>query len=504
MKRILHLLVVAVAALTSHAADYTDQLLVLVNGEGAVQQATISVSEHNGLYDLNLKNFVLMNGEQPMPVGNVELKDIVPETAGGAIFLRANQNIVVTGGDLPDVLFWLGPTLGELPVKVTAVLEGDRLRALIDLDLTEMLGQIINVSFGQSLVTGTGYHIPNGDFEAWHPSAQGYEEPNAWHSFESASGQLAILAGHHIEKSSNGRGGSSSARIYATSILGIVANGTMTTGRMNAGAMIATDPSNHAYIDMSQTDLDGNGDPFYVPLNSRPDSLVLWLQFHQGKANSAHPYATVSATITDGTRYQDPEDKPYDNIVARAENNKIAVTGDVWQRVSIPFIYTDNPVEPRAIMVTVSTNADPGQGSSGDEVLVDDLTLVYNNRLESLSVPGFQPDKFDYTVANRIAIDAADFLCGADGKGAYVLLSDNEAEGKIVIDVFAADLRSSSTYTISYPKETDAVGSLAARTAVPSAYYNVKGQPIDSPQKGQVVIVRQSDGSVIKQTYGKQ
>jgi hypothetical protein len=138
---------------------------------------------------------------------------------------------------------------------------------------------------------------------------------------------LAALAGHHIEKSDNGRNGSSCARLLATSIFGIVANGTMTTGRMNAGSMVASDPANHAYIDMSQTDLDGNGDPFYVALNSRPDSLVLWVQFHQGTANSDHPYATVSAAITDGTRYQDPEDQAYDNVVARAADNKIAVTG---------------------------------------------------------------------------------------------------------------------------------------------------------------------------------
>ena len=96
MKRIVFLLMVAATSMAAHATDYTDQLLVLVNGEGAMQQATISVNEHDGLYDLNLKNFVLMNGDQPMPVGNVELKNIVPEVAGDAIFLRANQNITVT------------------------------------------------------------------------------------------------------------------------------------------------------------------------------------------------------------------------------------------------------------------------------------------------------------------------------------------------------------------------------------------------------------------------
>ena len=499
MKRLFYLLMVAVATMTAHATDYTDQLLVLVNGEGAKQEATISVNEHDGLYDLNLKNFVLMNGDSPVYVGNVELKDIAPETANGAIFLRTNQNITVTNGDLPDVPFWMGPMLGELPVEVTAVLYGGRLRALIDLDLSQMLQQVVNVRFGDGLVSGTGYHIPNGDFEQWHTSSEGYVEPDAWHSFESASGTFAALAGHHIEKSDKGRNGSFCARIYATSIFGIIANGTMTTGRMNAGAMFATDPANHAFIDMSQPDVDGKGDPFYVALNSRPDSLVLWVQFRQGTANSDHPYATVSAVITDGTRYQEPEDKTYDNVVARASNREIAVTGNEWRRISIPFVYTNNNVEPRAIMVTVSTNADPGQGSNNDEVLVDDLTLVYNSRLASLPIEGFQSDNFDYDVAT--SIDADSFTGVADGKGAFVLKNvvEGEEKDKIVIDVFAADLRSRSTYTVSYKKDTQGVQNLAqSPRSVANTYYNIKGQRVNNLREGQLVIVRQVDGRVAK------
>lgn len=485
-----------VVVMAAKATDYTDQLLVLVNGEGGTQQATISVIEHNGLYDLNLKNFVLMNGDQPMPVGNVELKDITPEKAAGAIFLRANQNITVTDGDLPGVLFWMGPALGELPVQVTAVLTGDRLRALIDLDLTAILAQIVNVRFGEALVNGTGYHVPNGDFEAWHTSTGEYVEPNAWHSFESASGQLAMLAGHHIEKSDNGRNGTACARIFATSIFGIVANGTMTTGRMNAGAMVAADPANHAYTDMSQTDTDGNGDPFYVELSSRPDSLVLWVQFNRMVVTNDVVFATVSAIITDGTRYQEPEDKAYDNVVARAQNNQIAVTGQQWQRISIPFVYTDNAVQPRAIMVTVSTNAEPGRGADGDEVLVDDLTLVYNSRLAELNIDGFQPDTFEYSVNQPVS--TASLMPVADGKGAYVLATDNTDEGKIVIDVFAEDLRSQSTYTVSYPKSTEGIASSVASTAAGNTYYNIKGQRINGVQRGQLLIVRQSDGRVVK------
>lgn len=496
MKRIFTLLLTVLAVLSAQAEDYTDKLLVLVNGEGTEQQATLTVNEHEGLYDLVLKNFILMNGDQPMPVGNVELTNITPEQAGSAIFLRASENVTVTAGDAEGVQMWLGPMLGELPVELTAILEGGKLRAIITLDLMSTMGQQIEVRFSEGLVDGTGYHIPNGDFEAWHTSSGNFQEPNAWHSFESASGSLAALAGHHLEKAT-GRTGSC-ARIYATSIFGIVANGTMTTGRMNAGSMSATDKANHAYIDMSKSDKDGNGDPFYVSLTSRPDSLVLWMQFKQGTANSAHPYATVSAVITDGTYYQDPADKEYTNVVARGGNNQISVTDGQWRRVSIPFTYLDNNVEPRAILVTVSTNADAGQGSSGDEVLVDDLTLVYNGQLSSLSVDGFAPDKYEYEVTSEAELDNLE--AQADGQGAYILKSVETVEGgkQAVFTVYAADLKTKSTYTVSVNGTTriDAASSHASQRV--RTYYNMSGVKTDSPRQGQVYVVKETDGTTLK------
>ena len=492
---------VAVGTLAAQATDYTDKLLVLVNGEGSDQSATISVNEHDGVYDLKLKNFVLMNGDSPMPVGNVELTNIVPEQAGNAIFLRAAQNITVTEGDAEGVAFWMGPMLGELPVEIVAVLENGGLRALINLDLMSLMQQIVEVRFGDALVTGRGYHIPNGDFEAWHTSADIYVEPNAWHSFESASGMLAPLAGHHIDKSENGIGGSACARIFATSIFGIVANGTMTTGRMNAGSMVATDAVNNAYMDMSLTDVDGNGDPFYVPLTSRPDSLVLWVQFKQGTPSAAHPYATVSAAITDGTYYQDPEDKDYSNVVAKAKNAEIATTGGQWRRLSLPFVYTESNLTPKAIMVTVSTNADAGQGSADDEVLVDNISLVYNNRLSELNVVGFEADKFDYTQAGTPDLD--NLVAQANGQGAYVLKSlESGDEGqRAVITVFAGDLLSRSVYTINYDGVFNGISELAAPSAEGTVSYQLDGRQARTLRHGQVYIVRQADGTIVKRLH---
>lgn len=487
----------AMTALTAMATDYTERLLVLVNGEGTEQEATISVTEHDGLYTLNLKNFVLMNGDQPMAVGNVEVADIVPAIYDGTVVLRASRDVVITDGDLPDVLLWMGPMLGALPVDIVATIKGDQLYALINLDLSDILHQVIEVRFNKDFIDGKGMMIPNGDFEQWHTSVGDFQEPNAWHSFESATGAFAPLAGNHLEKSDKGRNDSSCARIFATSVFGVVANGTMTTGRLNAGAVSAGDISNNAYLDTSNTDLDGNGNPFYVPLNVRPDSLVVWLQFNQGTPNANHPNATVSAVITDGTYYQDPEDKTYANVVAKAANREIKVTGDVWKRVSMPFEYTSNSVEPKALLVTISTNADAGQGSARDEVLVDDIALVYNARLTSLSIDGFAPDQYEYEVEADTKIENLSYT--VDGKGAYVTMSETTDDNgkRAEIAVISADLSTTTVYTLTFKNTGTDIRQAVTATELQPAYYHIDGRQATAPARG-LYIYRQANGQTVK------
>lgn len=486
---------------TAQATDYTDTLLVQVNGVGGGTMATVTVNEHDGLYDLNLRNFIMEDEKTRLAVGNVEIIDIKPQTVDNKTILHVSRDITISEGD-KEGESWYGPMLGSLPVEVTAVLEDNQFCALINLNLMSTLGQIIEVRFGSKLVNGSGFHIPNGGFEDWHKSSGTYQEPNAWHSFESATGNFAGSAGHHIEKSDKGRNGSTCAKIYSTSITipffgTFIANGTMTTGRMNAGSMSAANTDNNAYLDMSKSAKDGNGDPFYVSLNSRPDSLVLYVQFKQGTTNSAHPYATVSAIITDGTYYQDPEDKEYKNVVAKAKNNQIAVTNGKWERISIPFEYTTNNVDPKAILVTISTNADAGQGSSGDEVLVDDLTLVYNDKLSSLNVEGFDPNKFEYEVKE---LNADNLNPAANSRDAIILQTTEETDTtkSAVITVLAADMRSSNTYKVTV-KNTSGIKQTTATTKNTSVTrYGIDGRRVNQARKGQVIIIKQADGKTVK------
>ena len=225
-------------------------------------------------------------------------------------------------------------------------------------------------------------NIQNGGFEDWGvyidaPASQA-AEPRYWHSFSSASGTWASLAGEHCFKSSDAHSGNYSVKLQATSVWGQVANGTVTTGRLNAGSVKADDSANHSEVDMSKTETDWNGDPYYQVLEARPDSIAFWVKFSTGKAGTL---ANMSAYITDGTYYQAPEDKTYNNKVGWAEYPSIAACSE-WKRISVPFTYADNGLEPKAIMLTFSTCATPGGGNGDEVLLVDDVELIYKSATE--------------------------------------------------------------------------------------------------------------------------
>lgn len=499
MKKLFTLLFLAVAAVAARATDYNVPITVTVNGATSEQTGVISVVENGGLYELTVKNFMLQSEEDQMPVGNVELKGIKPYQDGNATLLLTKQTVTITPGDDPNVPFWLASSLPPVPVDLRGKIVNGTLRCYLDINL-ETLGQVIQVAIGDD----NGYQMPNPSFEDWHTSTGSYQEPNAWHSFESATGSLAALAGHHIEKSDDAHSGDVSARIYATSIFGFVANGTMTTGRMNAGNMTATDKANHAYIDMSNTDKDGNGDPFYTPLYSRPDALSVWVKFKQETANASHPNATVSAAITDGTRYQDPEDKEYTNVVAKAKNNTIATTNGEWKEIVIPFEYTDNAVDPKAVLVTISTNADAGQGSDKDEMLVDDIAFIYNAKVTGLkikgqAVTGFSAEQAEYEMELNEAITPDDIEVAVEGKP-HVVKNVEKKDGEYIctIDVIGSDMKAKSTYIVKVKSNATAISSMKPAAAQTATYYTLDGRQVYTLTPGNTYISRQADGTTTK------
>ena len=469
MKKIFTLLLVAMTAVVARATDYIVPVTVVVNDVTSEQLGEFSIVENDGLYDVNLKNFILDSENGLMGVGNVELKGIQPYQDGKATLFVTEKEVTITDGDDPNVVYWMAGMLPPVNVLLRGKIEDEHLYMNLYIDLMETMDQIIQVTVG----------------------------------VETATGALAAFGGHHLTKSKNVHSGEACARIYSSSILGIVANGTMTTGRLNADAMIATDPANNAYLDTSMPELDGAGKPFYIPLYSRPDSIAVWVRFRQGSVNPDHPYANISAVITDGTYYQDPEDKVYTNVVAKAKNDKIATTDGEWVRVTAPFVYTENAVEPQAILVTISTNADAGQGSDGDEVLVDDIELIYNAKVTSLKingqdVPGFSPDVFEYEMELEQGVTTEDIEVVVEGQSVHVIKDVSFIDSNVcTVMALGGDMKHMSTYVIREKGSGTGIRSIKT-PAGQSAYYTLDGRQAKTLAPGRIYIRRQADGTVTK------
>lgn len=529
------LLATAAFAVSSMATDYKDIMNVSIDGNlSTPTENTISVEKTDDSgYTLSLKNFVLYmsSGDQvyPMPVGTIVLENVEAVTNGDVTTLKTSQDIEIAEGDDPTFEgLWIGPGLsaqGDLiPVNMTGEIRGDKFYTVININFMEMN---IDVVFGNG-----GYQIENSGFENFHTATYvdgknkyTSDEPNAWHSFNSgiATGTASFLTKYALQNGNTsvsddvrpGSTGTKSVAIKSSIVMGFQsANGTMTTGRLQAGSITATDAANCSFLDMSSTDTDGNGDPFYTVLNGRPDALSVWVKYKQGQVNEQYPYATVSAVITDGTRYQDPEDKAYTNVVAKAQDKTIESKGFEWQNLVIPFDYTSyasNDAQAKALLVTISTNAQPGVGSSDaenpDMIIVDDISLVYNSHLASLKVKGTEVEGFDknvlsYDLKGEGAVSVDDIEAVSDGQGAYVTkaVEGTDKGVKVTITVTSNDLKTTNVYTLNIEgATTTGINKVETTTGKgTAAIYNVNGQRVDNMSQKGLYIIRQADGKTVK------
>lgn len=530
------LLATAAFAVSSMATDYKDMMTVSLDGNPTTPtETTISVEKTDDSgYTLSLKNFVLYmtTGDQvfPMPVGTIVLENVEAVTKGDVTTLKTSQDIEIAEGDDPTYEgSWIGPGLSAdgtlIPVNMTGEIRGDKFYTVININF---MGMNIDVVFGNG-----GYQqIENSGFENFHTATYvdgknkyTSDEPNAWHSFNSgiATGSASFLTKYALQNGNTsvsddvrpGSTGTKSVAIKSSIVMGFQpANGTMTTGRLQAGSLTATDAANCSFLDMSSTDTDGNGDPFYTVLNGRPDALSVWVKYKQGQVNEQYPYATVSAVITDGTRYQDPEDKAYTNVVAKAQDKTIESKGFEWQNLVIPFDYTSyasNDAQAKALLVTISTNAQPGVGSNDaenpDMIIVDDISLVYNSHLASLKVNGTEVEGFDknvlsYDLKGEGAVSVDDIEAVSDGQGAYVTkaVEGTDKGVKVTITVTSNDLKTTNVYTLNIEgATTTGINKVETTTGKgTAAIYNVNGQRVDNMSQKGLYIIRQADGKTVK------
>lgn len=513
-------------ALTGMADTYNGPLHIDIDGQKVDQTSDITIEKQaDGNYTLKLMKFKFTLGKMTMNVGNIIITDVPAVSNGQTQMLKAKKNIAIKGGSM-DLL------LKSVPIDMIGELRDGDFYTNINISMAK---QKIKVTFGTAK-----YQLPNAGFETYHtatvtepenpdfpgsePNTASSDEPDYWHSFMSASGNpgLVYLAGatpvtFKCDDVRPGSTGKQSLMLKSFNAILAIANGTITTGRMNTGDYIASNTdANYAWSDMSQTDKDAHGDPFYATLYSLPDAMKVWLKFKQGTANAEHPYATATAIINDGTEFHEPAPSKtvYTNVVGEARNAKIAETGDEWKEFTIPFTYdafAQYGAKAKSVLVTLSTNADAGQGSDGDLLYVDDLSFVYNAGLKAINltaengevftVNGVNAETKEYTATVPFDVTANNLKAVSDGKGAYV--STTIADGKATIEITSNDLATTNVYTLNIKKGdaqgiTSGINGAQAAQAQAAGIYTIGGMRVNAITKPGLYIVKGADGSVKK------
>ena len=160
MKKALLLVAGFVCSMAAWATNYTGQLIVTVNGNLTQMGTTIALDQNGDKYNFSLKNFKLVNGEQVIGVGNIELNDLEAAEAYSIKTITVEKDIMITEGDDPTIDQWIGPVISPIPLKLVAKFNDQVLSVDIDINMVT-LGQIIKVNFVGN--TPSTPSIPTGD-----------------------------------------------------------------------------------------------------------------------------------------------------------------------------------------------------------------------------------------------------------------------------------------------------------------------------------------------------
>ena len=486
----------ALVAMTSFAEDYVCGMAMDVYGEPQdFNTVKIScVKNGAGKYDITLDNFSF--GTIPVGTVNVTNVDVVEEDEG-MVQLHSEQSISIA----------IMPGL-QIPLVLNGMLNGNDI--FIHLDIPDVGVKL--------LLSSIGTQLQNGGFEEWHKvntSDATENEPNAWHHIMSATGKFASIVNktQHVFPTDDvrpGTTGKKAVKMESSSVLGISANGTITTGRMKADSYTASDPNNCTFMDLSLTDVDGNGQLFANNIAGEPTALHFWYKFKMGArntGNAANKTASVNALLTDGTYCQDPADKEYNNIVAVAKDvTSMGDTNGEWKEMTVNFSYKDVDVSPASLLITFSTCAVAGGGSSDnndpDVLYIDDVELVYAPvpvalYIFDIPVEGFSADKTTYNVTvPEVPTDMdIDFEC--ENGWSYSLSSFNDQSNVLTVNLYNEDLKFQKAYTLNLtidPTGVENVNNVTEKTVV--SRVNLAGQQVKTARG--ITITKYSDGTTEK------
>lgn len=500
MKKLYTIVSLMLSSLSIMATDFKDcSMAIKSNISTNIEKSNTTVSINGSTFSINGLKY------NNTDLGNVELTNlqvIDGYSDGTMVYATSAPQYITIGGENVAANFRGEVRNSKFRGILNLTVNGSNYIAMIG-DKAEELGQLPNAGFEEfheATITIKDLIAPSGTFKS--------DEPNSWHSFQSATGSKKQYVGSSIDtykEDNDKRTGSTDKRCVKiqssiVKVLGLSqpANGTMTTGRLYAGATDAASEANNSTMDFADKAKDGNGDPFYPIFTTKPDAMTVWVKF-KGNVKD-HPYATVKAILAND-RVQDPEIDDYKkNVIARATNATIESKNFAWQELNIPFKYENKKNTPKGVLVTISTNAEAGKASNKksnlDIIYVDDIAMIYNSGLKSAQYKNTTLSFADNKTAIEIEGKAseADFSIASDGEGAYIskVLKTNEGEtGKstLYITITSNDLQKSNCFEVAITDKT-ATGIFNIKSdsnATSSTLYNLAGQQVSNSYKGIVI-----------------
>ena len=170
---------------------------------------------------------------------------------------------------------------------------------------------------------------------------------------------------------------------------------------------------------------------------------------------------------------------------------------------------TSGVIDTKAILMTISTSSVAAGGSKDDSnpdiVWVDNVELVYNADLESVTYKG-EPIEFEdgeALIEGTGVVNLDDFVVKAKSPHAFIskTITPYNNNGVIVaVTVTSNDLKTANVYYILIEGATTSIKDTKATIANNGiqAIYNLAGQQVGSMTPGQVYIVKTTDGQTKK------
>lgn len=288
------------------------------------------------------------------------------------------------------------------------------------------------------------YQIPNSDFENW---ASTNEPGNGWNSFASAEGDYAGAASMSpAPQKVEGYESSSAVKLTSKDLWIAKANGNLTTGTVNMGNMSPKSDKNYNF-----TNLDKDG--HYLELAGIPDAVSCMAKFKSGGS----PNGRGMFILHNECEYRDPE-------LASDADKKIASAAIIipetsdWKQFSASFEYTGiAQIGKQYLLASFTTNPEPG-GSANDELIIDNVELIYYSELASLTFDGqsyYQEDKENYDLSS-LEYDVNKLTYTSNGKGATIEPKYDETTSILTLTVKGNDWNVNPSnqhiYTIQFKK----------------------------------------------------